>query len=236
MNSKVVIAVAAVVIIVCAGAGAALVMGNNASKDGVVNYHGNGGKSDTGLDIMTAKSHEVMPNIFEKEGYRFIGWNTASDGTGKTYVENDTIDFKSGETVDLYAMWGHMIELRISSPLGYISFYYGNEQITYSGTVIPDKGPITLNVKVPTGATNLTAGLTSYKDDDGVEHEYYAIVYDLEKDGVTNTYTNVINIYAGDAKCTPTYKVVDGEVEITFDYDNVDVKIYYLSGCKEKKS
>ena len=50
----------------------------------------------------------LNPDLFEKEGYNFIGWNTQADGSGETYANGATIrsltDAADGE-VTLYAQW-----------------------------------------------------------------------------------------------------------------------------------
>ncbi len=56
-------------------------------------------------------SATVQANGFVREGYRFTGWNTAADGTGKAYAPGDVLtaedlDFaKRMNTVTLYACW-----------------------------------------------------------------------------------------------------------------------------------
>jgi len=44
-----------------------------------------------------------LSNTFEKTGFKFTGWNTSADGTGKAYEAGNT--FKIYENVTLYAQW-----------------------------------------------------------------------------------------------------------------------------------
>lgn len=48
--------------------------------------------------------YQVLDNMFDvPSGYKFIGWNTKSDGTGDGYVASDVITLKS--SLELYAQW-----------------------------------------------------------------------------------------------------------------------------------
>lgn len=54
------------------------------------------------------KAYVLLNNQFTKEGYRFIGWNTKADGTGKAYEEGSEIkNLKSSNlaSMTLYAQW-----------------------------------------------------------------------------------------------------------------------------------
>ncbi len=81
--NKVAIAVIAVVVI-CVGIGAAVMIGNNSNDseitEGVI-YHGNGGTND-GKTTFSVTEHKVMQSLFTWDGYKFVSWNTSSDGKG----------------------------------------------------------------------------------------------------------------------------------------------------------
>lgn len=55
---------------------------------------------------------ELEKNLYEREGYVFVGWNTKADGTGDTYSYNPkTGEFENtfkvpAHDVTLYAQWG----------------------------------------------------------------------------------------------------------------------------------
>ncbi len=51
----------------------------------------------------TIKSSTVAENMFTDTGKTFVSWNTAKDGSGKTYMPGDTIDYYG--YVILYAQW-----------------------------------------------------------------------------------------------------------------------------------
>lgn len=46
----------------------------------------------------------IMSNSFRNGDMVFLGWNTAADGTGKTYYPNSTVEITGNVT--LYAQWG----------------------------------------------------------------------------------------------------------------------------------
>lgn len=51
---------------------------------------------------------ELPKNQFTKKGYTFDGWNTAKDGSGDSYADQDTVNNlgkEAGEVVTLYAVW-----------------------------------------------------------------------------------------------------------------------------------
>lgn len=73
-------------------------------------FDGNGatGGSMSPLKCQYDSSYTLPANGFVKEGYRFIGWNTAADGTGSFYGDSVQIENLSAEkdaTVTLYAQW-----------------------------------------------------------------------------------------------------------------------------------
>ena len=49
------------------------------------------------------KENKIKENMFVKNGYKFIGWNTEADGTGTSYSDKGGI--KSDFDVKLYAQW-----------------------------------------------------------------------------------------------------------------------------------
>lgn len=229
MNNAAIAVIA--VVVICVGIGAAVMIGNSNSNDseiteGVI-YHGNGGTND-GKTTFSITDHKVMQSLFTRDDYKFVSWNTASDGSGKTYVEGDTIDFKSGQVVNLYAMWkviGHSITVSWTS--GDLSFYYENEKIGLFGLDIPDSGTITVKITAPEGATNFkyeVATLSSGERD--------TVQYDIVKDGVTTHYTCPVYVYRGGEKYTPTFTTVSDGVEVAIECNNTDVSISYSSISK----
>ena len=71
-----------------------------------VTYNPNGGAGSMTDNEKYAKGAEatVKSNGFTNDGKVFLSWNTAADGTGKTYYPNSTVEITGNVT--LYAQWG----------------------------------------------------------------------------------------------------------------------------------
>ncbi len=72
-----------------------------------VNFFGNGATSGT-MDSRTVDSGDAVNivNQFEKEGHKFVSWNTAADGTGTEYTGNAFVAMPTQNvTLNLYAQW-----------------------------------------------------------------------------------------------------------------------------------
>ena len=53
---------------------------------------------------VTAKKDTALnANTFTREGYNFLNWNTAADGTGDSYADGATVNLTENTT--LYAQW-----------------------------------------------------------------------------------------------------------------------------------
>ena len=64
--------------------------------------------------------YELPGNKFVKNGYKFIGWNTAANGTGVSFNDGDVVTNLTeinDENVILYAQW--ILDERI-----YVQFIY----------------------------------------------------------------------------------------------------------------
>lgn len=71
-----------------------------------VTYDGNGGTGeviDTNSPYLEGSTVTTLPNTYEKEHHSYASWNTARNGSGTTYAENDTFEILSD--VILYAQW-----------------------------------------------------------------------------------------------------------------------------------
>ncbi len=54
---------------------------------------------------------ELQKNTFIKKKNVFIGWNTASDGTGAWYSDGETVQNLAEDTITLYAQWKNPFEI-----------------------------------------------------------------------------------------------------------------------------
>ncbi len=94
-----IVAVAAVVIVGLIAVGA-MSDSNDDSGSGYVTYYGNGGTFD-GKESYDVANNIVQSNIFNREGYSFVSWNTSKDGSGTEYE----IGSIASDGLKLYAIW-----------------------------------------------------------------------------------------------------------------------------------
>ena len=73
----------------------------------VFNGNGNTGGSTATQTLTYDKAQALTANGFTKTGYHFVGWNTASDGTGESYTDNQSVTNIAGtkSSITLYAIW-----------------------------------------------------------------------------------------------------------------------------------
>ena len=81
----------------------------NADGNVVITYNANGGVGDdyTQTIAADATNDTLTPCGFTREHYTFIGWNTADDGTGDSFDDQQDVTAASfsGTAVTLYAQW-----------------------------------------------------------------------------------------------------------------------------------
>ena len=67
-------------------------------------FDANGGDGDMDAQILAeGVIDHLAENNFQREGYTFVGWNTAPDGSGTSYDDTDL--FKTDQNLTLYAQW-----------------------------------------------------------------------------------------------------------------------------------
>ncbi len=80
------------------------------AKKYTIRFDGNGATSGS-MDKITGcrykKEYKLPANTFKRKGFKFSGWNTKKDGSGRKYPNKSVYVRKSGtkKTVTLYAMW-----------------------------------------------------------------------------------------------------------------------------------
>mgnify|MGYP000283658537 CR=1 FL=1 len=85
------------------------VWGGEASTELTVTFEANGSEEYPAEGTMapqsvTAKKDTALnANTFTREGYNFLNWNTAADGTGDSYADGATVNLTENTT--LYAQW-----------------------------------------------------------------------------------------------------------------------------------
>lgn len=72
----------------------------------VYNGNGNTGGSTASSNHTYAEQSNLTANGYTKAGYKFVGWNTAADGSGTMYKDGELVRNLAGNgTVTLYAQW-----------------------------------------------------------------------------------------------------------------------------------
>lgn len=70
-----------------------------------VTFDANGGEgSMEPQTFIQGQDATLAPNSFTREGYKFIGWNTAADGSGADYAD-EAAQIQLTEDITLYAQW-----------------------------------------------------------------------------------------------------------------------------------
>lgn len=111
-----------------------------------------------GVGEMAAQTFEVgvdtalNANTFTREGYRFIGWNTAADGSGATYADEGAILELTGD-MTLYAQWqfwnGWFTDVNGKQ-------YYKDGELQKTGWTVIDDKTYYLDTETGYAATGIT--------------------------------------------------------------------------------
>ncbi len=69
-----------------------------------ITFDANGGSGEMSPQTFTIGfSHNLSANMFTREGYYYVNWNTAADGTGTAYSDSQLVNPTTSMT--LYAQW-----------------------------------------------------------------------------------------------------------------------------------
>lgn len=103
-----------------------------------VTFDSNTATSGSTASQTASASTTLNSNGFTKDGYTFIGWNTAANGSGTSYSSGYTYSFASGLT--LYAQWSRNLTISYDGNLsesGTVpssqSYYFGGPTLTVAG-------------------------------------------------------------------------------------------------------
>ena len=98
----------------------------------VVRFHGNGNTGGTMSDqtFTFSEVKKLLKNQYTNIGYRFIGWNTVKDGSGKTYEDEQVVSGLTDEdngVINLYAQWTLNIDVSMDVSNEY---YHVEDEVT----------------------------------------------------------------------------------------------------------
>ena len=131
-----------------------------------ITFDPNGGAgSMEPMSVNPGVGNKLIDNTFTRENYTFTGWNTAKDGTGKTYADGETVNFSADTT--LYAQWTQ------------------NPVITFDAN--GGKGTMGTQTVKPNEATDLNANSFTRAD-------YDFTGWNTAKDGTGTAYADKTNI------------------------------------------
>lgn len=207
-----------------------------------VSYNANGGSGAPGNQTKTFGSQMFLTTTKPtREGYTFVGWNTAADGSGTVYYAGDeyTAD-RNGGTVTLYAQWDDGSAPTASIKVTPNTWAYEPE-ITVEGT---DSGSGVSKIEIyrvndnedvlvqtdTFSSSSRGSSKTSHKYEG--TYEYYGIVYDAEGN---STRTHNVTVYVDRTKPVISLENIPNEWEnkgsFVISADISDA----LSGIKEQK-
>jgi len=100
-----------------------------------IKYNANGGKGSMASTKATyGKSLKLRANTLTRSGYKFIGWNTKKNGTGKSYSDKASVKnltSASKGTVTLYAQWEKPLTTKVTLKT-VTKTKYNKNTLTYS--------------------------------------------------------------------------------------------------------
>ena len=126
----------------------------------------------------------LTTNAFTLEGYTFKGWNTAADGSGTSYADENDSNLSSidGETVTLFAQWqANKYTVKFDSN-------GGDGRMEDQGRTYDDKAPLTTNTFTFEGKT--FNGWNTVADGSGTSYA------DEEVNNLSSTEGDTVTLYA----------------------------------------
>ncbi len=206
MDSKTIIGIALVAIIVVAGISTVLTMGDD-EVDGIT-YHGNGGTYD-GEESYVFNDTKVAHNLFSNGSFQFLEWNTSADGTGTSYQPNDVAEYN----IDLYAIWKE----RYGSD-SYSYAYLGDPKVRLNGDLLTIFPP-----ELKRSNTITFDGYQNLSYDDSTSTDTIKVFT-----GLNNSIERQFTVEIVGATSI-TCNVIDGTATVTFTLDSDLDKLYIVA-------
>jgi len=182
-------------------------------------FNPNGGEGTMSPQTHTYDTELALSeNAFSKTGYTFAGWNTASDGSGTTYTNCQSIDnltTTANGTVTLYAKW---------TPNTYTVTFNPNGG---EGTMSPQTHTYDAELALSENTFSKTgytfAGWNTASDESGTNYSNQEEVSNIATSGTVtlyakwtpNTYTVVFNPNGGEGTMSPQTHTYDTELALS---------------------
>lgn len=82
-----------------------------------IRFEANGGTGSMNAQFFPNNvAQTVSSNTFVRNGYMFVGWNTAADGTGTSYAPDAVLTLT--QNIILYAQWTTRVRVNLPEPCG----------------------------------------------------------------------------------------------------------------------
>ena len=149
------------------------------------------------VEVQTSKigtQLTILDNLYKREGYQFMGWNTNNSGTGETYKPGQVITLE--KNINLYAQWKKIIPYKINNyQVDYTNKYISKIMVNTSDTSFKSNIEIGYGYDIrvdilPINNKNLlyTSGRTQiWKDGRVVETFTNVVIGDINGDALINS-------------------------------------------------
>ncbi len=101
-------------------------------KQQKVSFDANGGSGTMATQTFNSDEEKTLTaNSFTMDNYKFIGWNTKSDGSGTSYTDEQSVSFNpanDGDNITLYAQWERLPNAICTAPTANDLTYNNEEQ------------------------------------------------------------------------------------------------------------
>ena len=184
-------------------------------------FNGNSATSGTMSSLTDRKygtTYTLTSNAYKKTGYKFIGWNTESDGSGTIYADKANIKnltSTNGKTIKLYAMWEEISYSVTYNLNGGVNDAANPEYYSINSGLIIFFDPIKtgytfkgwyLDSEFTNAITKIESGSTGNK-------ELYAKWEENTSDNTTYTITYILNGGINNEANPISYKSTDTEIK-----------------------
>ena len=135
---------------------------------------------------------QIAPNAFTREGYDFLGWNTAADGSGAGYADEASITLT--EDLTLYAQWDyHYME-----QLYAILYDDGELVFQWNDVADPNRGTVRTYVTDRSGYSDNRANEDNYRawHNEAAQIQTVSFAKRIQPDDVAQWFQDCVNLIA----------------------------------------
>lgn len=205
------------------------------ANGGTLNGYVTGALSDTMVAISIRKNYDqkFKKDIFVRDGYNFVGWNTKVDGTGDSYSADEIVNFTNVEKskVELYAQW-EKPKAKITYCLGSSCTNKNEKEYEIGQSVKIETCPIELvGYDFISWNTEIDGTGQTYNVGDEIIIEKDLVLYPIFKE----SFTYSINDYFVDENNSIISKIIVGTTEDDF-RNHINLGINYKADIDTKNN